>query len=109
MWDILRDSTFGHIVTFLFGNKVSKYPKDASHLDTSKNLNSKETNSEQTVRVDEQRSTENKDIESAVTSGGPSISLVDENLVIGWYDEDDQENPQNWSNAKRYLVAALLW
>jgi DHA1 family multidrug resistance protein-like MFS transporter len=109
MWDIRRDSTFGHIFTFLFRSKTFKYPEDASHFDSSKYITSKETNREQTISDDEKRSTGHNDIESAVASGSPSISLVDGNLVIGWYDEDDQENPQNWSNAKRYWVASLLW
>jgi MFS transporter, DHA1 family, multidrug resistance protein len=109
MWDILRDSTFGHIVTFFFRSKTFKYPEDAPHFDNSKYITSKDTNRKQTISDDEKRSTRHNDIESAVTSGSPSISLVDANFVIGWYDEDDQENPQNWSNAKRYWVASLLW
>lgn len=32
----------------------------------------------------------------------------DGNILVGWYTTDDQENPQNWSNGKRFLVAFII-
>jgi len=30
-------------------------------------------------------------------------------MIVGLNGEDDQENPQIWSNTKRYWVGVLLW
>jgi DHA1 family multidrug resistance protein-like MFS transporter len=102
MRGILRDSTFGHINRFLSKSKAFHYPEEVADFDFSKYLNSDETDKEQSDSNDELSGGKNKDIESALSANGGPMSIANGNVTIGWYGEDDQENPQNWSNAKRY-------
>ncbi|KAH8703782.1 multidrug transporter [Talaromyces proteolyticus] len=33
---------------------------------------------------------------------------ADGNILVGWYTTDDAANPQNWSNAKRFVVSLII-
>jgi MFS transporter, DHA1 family, multidrug resistance protein len=44
--------------------------------------------------------TQTKPIAPQTTSDG--------NILVDWYTTDDQENPQNWSNGKRFVVSFII-
>ncbi|KAL2812452.1 MFS general substrate transporter [Aspergillus cavernicola] len=98
MWDIIRDSTFGQCVRLASGRKLARYPEEqpgfqipVGYLDsTQKHDSSSPSNGEP-----------NGDAENANKEA--SIS------VIGWYSEDDPDNPHNWSFGKKLWVAMLLF
>ena len=103
---MLRDSLLGRIASFVARSKTTKFPADTSHFNTSSN--GEDADIEQGIN-DKQISNRVKENESTGTACGWPTSLVDGNMIVGLNGEDDQENPQIWSNTKRYWVGVLLW
>ncbi|GLB34695.1 putative benomyl methotrexate resistance protein [Lyophyllum shimeji] len=127
--DIIRDSTVGQIINYVSGGKYLPYaeqrpdfvipsrfllpcdksrPSPPSNSDTTtvcedeqqKSLSGAATPSthlkrESTIAVDEK-------FEKQLTDG--MIELSDP-YIVGWYGEDDPDNPRNWSPSKRAFVA----
>ncbi|KAL2844090.1 major facilitator superfamily domain-containing protein [Aspergillus pseudoustus] len=96
MWDIIRNAPFGRLLHLLSGGRLARYREEeanfevpAGYIDTTKSSRPGATG-EQTMA----------DIEGSNNKPGP---------VIGWYGEDDSENPYNWSFGKKLWVAMLLF
>jgi MFS transporter, DHA1 family, multidrug resistance protein len=77
--------------------------------------------SRMTSRVNMEKVTTRQDLERAYTEAtmrsqlknGPAQPIVPEKTVdgiilVGWYDTNDQENPQNWSFGKKCVVATQI-
>lgn len=69
------------------------------------------------TRVDLEKITSQADLEKAFTNTTlkkqPTSPIVptltsDGHILVDWYKTDDQENPQNWSMAKKNFVAFLI-
>jgi DHA1 family multidrug resistance protein-like MFS transporter len=108
MKQILRSSTFGQAVRLISRGKVLQYREESPDLDFS----------EYFAKDAEKHTPEIKDLESgediesaqtpirspSATSNGPNNMIT-----VGWYGDDDPENPHNWSNMKKYFVGLLIW
>ncbi|KAL4802570.1 MFS general substrate transporter [Aspergillus unguis] len=98
MWDTIRDSTFGQCLRLCTGRKIARYPEDdpdfqlpVGYLDACQTkAPSLSSNAESSEDAEKARK------EASVT-------------VIGWYDDDDPDNPYNWSFGKKLWVAMLLF
>lgn len=104
MRDTIRDSTFGQIARLLFKDKLFKYREEQPgfeylqyNIGTSNHV----------------KSSGNEDVEGlpAISNNTPSTLSTDsgDTILIGWYGDNDPENPQNWSELKRYFVGLLIW
>jgi DHA1 family multidrug resistance protein-like MFS transporter len=113
--DMLRDSSIGHVARFVSGARVFPYPDEQDKFKRALQKGEeamKENESEESV--DQIRG--EIDLESA-TSGEkedtqpvPQTTATSDGIIlVGWYSTEDPENPQNWSNLKRYAVGLLLW
>ncbi|CEI61322.1 Caffeine resistance protein 5 [Fusarium venenatum] len=126
MKDLIRDTIFSHILRFLTGGRVFKYPEEEDpllwkkyvHAEKSANMarhgqtEAPEADGEQQSRRSQTRSSSS---DTAVSSGEagtvnePSGRIVDKEKgkdvhVVDWYGPDDPENPRNWSRIKRFFV-----
>jgi len=111
MRDTLRDSTLGHAVRFITGHKMLRYLEDSPDFDIHRYLSQLEKTASRNVGDHEKQSQE-EEIESMhPTNGGPINPLETPNstIIVGWYGDDDPENPQNWSDFKKYFVGLLIW
>ncbi|KAL4793009.1 major facilitator superfamily domain-containing protein [Aspergillus venezuelensis] len=98
MWDIIRDSTFGQCLRLCSGRKVARYPEDDPNFQLPAGyLESCE------IRCHSRSSygSSSKDAEK----GSKEASIA----IIGWYGDDDHDNPYNWSFGKKLWVAILLF
>ena len=110
MRDTLRDSTFGHAVRLITGYRTLRYHEDSPDFDFHKYISKPETAIERIQSYEKQGGEE--DVESVhPTNGRPAIPLTTPNstIIVDWYGDDDPENPQNWSNFKKYFVGLLIW
>ena len=105
MLDIIRDSTAGKLIRFASGRRVLLYPEEkpswqwpVQHLNPSEPSLGREN-----AQLSSLEASSRTDINDSEASPSPQIeSLVD------WYDENDAENPQNWSLPKKLCVASLI-
>jgi DHA1 family multidrug resistance protein-like MFS transporter len=112
---MLRESSIGHIVRFLSRDKILSWPNEQAKFEYAIGIVASEQEGRSKETVKAKNGTE--DVESAnstFTRTTKSIPLhnaksSEETILVGWYSFDDQENPQNWSNLKRYSVGLLIW
>ncbi|RDH35497.1 MFS general substrate transporter [Aspergillus welwitschiae] len=98
MWDIIRDSTFGQCLRLASGGMLAGYPEDQPGFQLPAGSLEPSTSSSST-------SSSNGEL-----IGDPEKGNKESNpLVIGWYGENDPENPHNWSCRKKLWVAMLLF
>ncbi|CAK97142.1 hypothetical protein CBS63078_8300 [Aspergillus niger] len=98
MWDIIRDSTFGQCLRLASGGKLAGYPEDQPGFQLPAGSLEPSTSSSST-------SSSNGEL-----IGDPEKGNKEPNpSVIGWYGENDPENPHNWSSGKKLWVAMLLF
>lgn len=111
MKDTLRDSAFGYASRQIVGSRTLCYPDEASHFDPLKYF-SKSKSALDEIAVIERRSKEQDVQSSSITINGTALRLPttpDIVTIVDWYGDDDPENPQNWSNFKKYFVGLLIW
>ncbi|KAJ5860356.1 uncharacterized protein N7529_007666 [Penicillium soppii] len=134
----IRDAPFGQLVRFLTKNKYFKYPEEkpdfqlpdtwlqllndngANNLGDEKNVSSADSNhssaplsrastqaslpfTEARLEADEQH-----EIEKIKSIPIAPKKTKDGAILVDWYYTDDSENPHNWSNRKRALIATLI-
>ncbi|KAL9610745.1 MAG: hypothetical protein Q9167_004564 [Letrouitia subvulpina] len=102
-----RDTQFGHLVRFLSGHKLFRYPDEIDPSLWKKSLqqdtSSTSSRSPERPNASEKESdTPDGDLRDLntkhVVEDGKDIHLVD------WYGPDDPENPQNWPSSWKVLV-----
>jgi DHA1 family multidrug resistance protein-like MFS transporter len=134
----IRDAPFGQLVRFLTKNKYFQYPEEkpdfqlpdtwlqllndngANNLGDEKNVSSADSNhssaplsrastqaslpfTEARLEADEQH-----EIEKIKSIPIAPKKTKDGAILVDWYYTDDSENPHNWSNRKRALIATLI-
>ncbi|KAF5388919.1 hypothetical protein D9757_005139 [Collybiopsis confluens] len=121
--DIIRDSTIGQLINWISGGRLLPYQDElpgfvvpSRFLPSSPNS---DTFDEITLcgDVDDKRSkTGNTPSstelcrEKTLVAEEASVKLdekatFDDSYIVGWYGDDDPDNPRNWSPAKRAFVA----
>lgn len=134
--DIVRDAPFGQLVRFFTKNRLFKYPEEhlnfqlpepwirmVSDADPDKtpqvepvtapdmpNLNRKPVavEEQQGVSITAQPGAEGSEYaEDNPTHLTPKMTK-DGTILVDWYSEGDAENPHNWSNLRRALLALLI-
>ncbi|KAF2112793.1 major facilitator superfamily domain-containing protein [Lophiotrema nucula] len=108
--EALRESTFGQILRFVTSDRLFSH-QDIAHRYEELLTELKSNNIEKEAGNGEYDST--TDLESAQPEVGlelekPLTTTDDGTVLIGWYSNDDEGNPQNWSNMKKYLVGLLI-
>jgi DHA1 family multidrug resistance protein-like MFS transporter len=132
----IRDAPFGQLVRFLTKNKYFQYPEEkpdfklpdtwlqllnetANNVGDEKKVISPDFNkSEPLSRASTQASLpftearleadEQHDIEKIKSIPIAPKKTKDGAILVDWYYTDDKENPHNWSNRKRALIATLI-
>lgn len=112
--NILRDSTLGYVARFLTRDKILPYPNEQTNYERALQF---QRPAAEPAEIREPTSGVDEDVESAnsIQSEKPRSNPLhctttsDGVVFIGWYSPDDAENPQNWSNLKRYSVGILIW
>ncbi|KAI9838679.1 MAG: hypothetical protein M1819_004993 [Sarea resinae] len=112
-----RDTQFGHLVRFLFGNKTFQYPDEVDPLlwraSLQRNTISTSTRSGEQSNSMEKPKDQNYPIAKGLdTQGVASQDLCVNHVIedgkdiylIDWYGPDDPENPQNWSSSWKLLI-----
>ncbi|KAM0263366.1 hypothetical protein ACHAQJ_001222 [Trichoderma viride] len=110
MLDAVRDSVFGQIVRLVFRNRVLRYAEEEAGFDYDRWLipaspgDRTKENIIPPSEADLYANLENN-IQNVVELGGaasPNVSLV------GWYGEDDAQNPRNWSLGKKLFLYSTI-
>ncbi|KAF9065029.1 major facilitator superfamily domain-containing protein [Rhodocollybia butyracea] len=115
--DILRDSTIGQFINFISNGKFLPYSDQrpgfvvpAHFASVSKPVSDKSDASTLCGDVEYKKSSKAVPLareDTLVVDANEldeKLSLDDPNIV-GWYGDDDPDNPRNWSSAKRAFVA----
>lgn len=84
MLEIFRDAPIGQLIRFLSKNRLLQYPEEAADFALPPSLSEAKRDAE-------------------------SNSSDQDAVVISWYGDDDEANPQNWSKTKRAVVSFVLW
>jgi len=91
MADLFRDALIGHLIRLLTAGSGKLLPYTDEEALTASN-----------------RSTlQDKTNDKAENRGAESTPGIAEDIV-GWYNDHDQDNPQNWSLQKRIFVLAQI-
>lgn len=99
MWDIIRDSAFGQCLRIVTSRKRATYPEEDASFILPPSYCKSQRNSDFSPA-----NTDSFDAEVA-----PKKLDRTKVTVIGWYSDDDPENPRNWSFGKKLWVAILLF
>jgi len=127
MTELIRDTVFGHIVRFASGGKLLQYQEErdpslwkqfvdkeksdnAAHhgtvephrTDTRPEEHDHSPDSERTEIPDDGHTYNEVTMTKVDTEKGKDIH------VVSWYGKDDPENPQNWSQFKKFFVTFEL-
>jgi DHA1 family multidrug resistance protein-like MFS transporter len=110
MNEILRSSTFGYAVRKLSKGKALRFREDSPDF----NFSAYFVKDTEKAAPETDDTNSEKDIGSASNtnvgiSAPAKLNASDNIITVGWYGDDDPENPQNWSNLKRYFVGLLIW
>ncbi|KAG8169828.1 hypothetical protein KVR01_000573 [Diaporthe batatas] len=102
----IRDTAFGQLVRRLSNNRWLRYPDEVDPTLWEKHLRDREfTRDEKPNGTDASSPRPERSIAGDVTRSvedGQDVFLVD------WYGPDDPENPTNWPEAWKFLVAAQV-
>lgn len=127
--DIIRDSTLGQIINFVSGGRYLPYadqrpdfvvpsrfqspcdksgPSPGSDSDTTTicELEKQKTATPSTVLKRELTIAVDENLEKQLADD--SVTTLRDPYIVGWYGDDDQDNPRNWSFAKRAFVASSI-
>lgn len=127
MWDTIRNSVFGQIVNHSSGHKLLPYLEETpGFVIPDKYLGIKSTPTD--PNVSEKQKTDIGDLGAVQLTGPAESSTASSNksfredlekgvdqeesptepahnyIVVDWYDDNDQENPQNWSTGKKTWI-----
>lgn len=134
---VIRDAPFGQLVRYLTKNKYFQYPEekpdfklpdtwlellnDSASIIGDEKVISPETNhnshsSEPLSRASTQASQiearlqleEQHEIEKTKSIPIAPKKTKDGAILVDWYYTDDSDNPHNWSNRKRALIATII-
>ncbi|PPQ80578.1 hypothetical protein CVT25_001612 [Psilocybe cyanescens] len=115
MSDIFRDSTVGSLLNTISNGRLFPHPEQRPDWVLPDNLLPKEQRNSADVKqrdkvaadtpgVHTPSSRDSGEIEKGIV---PEKAAVPDKPVVGWYDDNDQENPMNWSLTKRCFVVAM--
>ncbi|KAI1087739.1 benomyl/methotrexate resistance protein [Rostrohypoxylon terebratum] len=97
----IRDTEFGHLVRFLSRHKLFRYP-DEDDASLWKQCLQRDTGST-AIPSGEQANQLVGDLRS-----GSIVEDSQDTYLVQWYGPDDPENPQNWTERWKLLVASLM-
>ncbi|KAJ3843934.1 major facilitator superfamily domain-containing protein [Lentinula raphanica] len=127
--DLIRDSTIGQIINYLSAGRLLPYEDQREGFAVPSHFSLKPSASSSDASTLCGDAKDQKKVSGAVT---PSTVFTRENTlvldgkleeidirldeeknqldpnIVGWYDDNDQDNPKNWSRAKRAFVAFLI-
>ena len=110
--NLLRDSIFGLVARFLTGDRILSYTDEGVKFDKAASEDSSGPNEE----IFHDKNVLKNDMElNTATNAERSNSIssnkntADEIIIVDWYSSDDPENPQNWTNLKRYSIGLFIW
>ncbi|KAH9477360.1 Caffeine resistance protein 5 [Psilocybe cubensis] len=114
MSDIFRDSTVGALINYATNGRLFPFPDQRPEWQLPANLRPKSHSRDSDVKNRDKVAVESagSNTPTSRNSGelekGPApTEPVSDKPVVGWYDENDQENPMNWSLFKRCAVVAM--
>ncbi|KAH8198336.1 hypothetical protein TruAng_007491 [Truncatella angustata] len=113
----MESTIFGQLVRAITGNKAFRYPDERDPSLWEKSIQRDEPQPQQqsqqspspsqdTNGAGDASDKEAQDLSSTATEKQPENGHGDlDDLVVGWYGPDDPENPQNWPNSLKHLIA----
>ncbi len=106
MFDLIRDSTAGKFIRLISGRSFLLYPEEKPEWRwPTQYLNS-------TRYAPDQNDIQSNKIKSfpkeETHNTGTFSRTQTQTILVDWYDENDAENPQNWSLLKKLGVASLI-
>ncbi|KAF2472291.1 benomyl/methotrexate resistance protein [Lindgomyces ingoldianus] len=123
VWDLIRDSAFGHLVRLTSGGKWFPYAEErdpelwkqfvneeksgylAHHGDTNPpEDSSKDQLDAGSTTSSKSRQSEDGNIDNEVSEPRVDPEKGRDKHVIDWFGPDDPDNPRNWSRGKRFFV-----
>ncbi|KAK0466762.1 major facilitator superfamily domain-containing protein [Desarmillaria tabescens] len=125
--DILRDSTIGQVINYISSGRIFPYADQRPDFEVPSHFLLPSQRPSTIVSPDSDATTLCGDLEKSRGASTPGVQLTRESTLavgidtekqkqidialssdpytVGWYGDDDQENPRNWSPAKRAFVA----
>lgn len=100
MWDIIRDSAFGQCLRILSSRRLARYPEEDDSFALPPDYGEPRSDSNSSSA-----DIESVDTEVAQEKNGDPTKVT----VIGWYSDDDPENPYHWSFGKKLWISILLF
>ncbi|KAF5389030.1 hypothetical protein D9757_005017 [Collybiopsis confluens] len=119
MLDIIRDSTVGQLVNFFSDGRLLPYPEQKPGFVLSAQFvlpnsgassslsDSDDAKKSKTFEPDEALSREDTFVVGE-KEAGTKLDAPSDPRLVGWYSNDDQDNPRNWSASKRAFVAVCI-
>ncbi|KAJ4490822.1 major facilitator superfamily domain-containing protein [Lentinula aciculospora] len=112
MVDIIRDSTIGQFINFVSDGKLLPYPEQRPDfvipprfLQANAPVSSEPIVSTLTdVKAKKEKALATV-VEAIVVDDEDQHQTQADVDIVGWYSDDDPDNPKNWSSAKRAFVA----
>ncbi|KAK4241660.1 benomyl/methotrexate resistance protein [Achaetomium macrosporum] len=101
----IQSTIFGQLVRLASGNKTLRYPDEVDPSLWKKAVQQDRSRQDSNGASDESEKTTqdggaaDQELPITTDNGGSDA------LVVGWYGPDDPENPQNWPNGLKHLVA----
>lgn len=110
MYDLLRDSTAGQLLRWSSKGHLCQHAEDSPSFVLSLALNAAKPGPGKTASEEDLEKSDDKASDAALSGSpnSPSPDLQHGKIVVGWYSEDDPENPANWSGGKKAWVTVLL-
>lgn len=112
--DLLRDSALGSIIRFITRNRYLLYADEREDFIFKARARCPENESQR--KSISWSASSLRQFKSKLYEGDPeAFPQADEKQVEGdmilvdWYNEEDPENPQNWSTSKKVVVTTVLW
>ncbi|PLB47573.1 MFS general substrate transporter [Aspergillus steynii IBT 23096] len=102
--DLLRDSSLGQLVRFVTGKQCLLYPEERASFTYPEEI-ALSRRLGPGLEVSQAQST----LQARQGDEETGLAHGKDIMLVGWYDEMDAENPQNWSTWKRSVVTAVLW
>ncbi|KAK0239352.1 major facilitator superfamily domain-containing protein [Armillaria nabsnona] len=112
--DIFRDSTIGQAINYISNGRILPYAdqRPAFRIPLHFLPSTKSSPDSDAITLcgdlEKPRGTTTPKAELTRESTLAMDADVTDPYVVGWYGDDDQENPRNWSSAKRAFVAFCI-
>ncbi|KAJ5725065.1 uncharacterized protein N7483_006422 [Penicillium malachiteum] len=117
---VIREAPIGQLIRYFTKNKYFQYPEEKPGFELPQNMGTDYARarhgrasdaSSHSLTLNEDELEANHGLENLEKTQSTPITpkkTRDGHILVDWYYTDDAENPHNWSNLKRALIATII-